>query len=246
MTLKNQIALVTGASRGIGRAICTTLAADGATVVAAARNLDAIHSWTQEASDLQPRIIPMALDVCDRAACDRIVDEIIQKHERVDILVNNAGITRDGLLMSMDDEAFDAVLDTNLKGAFYLMRAVSRHMVRARKGRIINISSFSGLSGNAGQANYSAAKAGLNGLTKAAAKELAKRGVLCNVIAPGFIETDMTDVLPEKLKETAKQIIPMQRFGVSEEIACVVRFLAGPDASYITGQVISVDGGLHM
>lgn len=246
MNLKDQIALVTGGSRGIGRAICETLAREGATVVATARNLDAIHSWAQQLPDLAGRITPVALDVCDRAACDRVVDDIIQKHERLDILVNNAGITRDGLLMSMEDDAFDAVLDTNLKGAFYLMRSVSRHMVRARRGRIINISSFSGLSGNAGQANYSASKAGMIGLTKSAAKELAKRGVLCNVIAPGFIETDMTDVLPDKLKDAAKQFIPMQRFGAPAEIAGVVRFLAGPDANYVTGQVLSVDGGLHM
>jgi 3-oxoacyl-[acyl-carrier protein] reductase len=246
VTLKDQVALVTGGSRGIGRAICETLARDGAMVIATARNVDAIHSWVQEQPELRGRVTPMALDVCDRAACDRVVEELIQKHERIDVLVNNAGITRDGLLMSMEDDAFNAVLDTNLKGAFYLMRAVSRHMVRARKGRIINISSFSGLSGNAGQANYSAAKAGMIGMTKAVAKELAKRGVLCNVVAPGFIETDMTDVLPEKLKETAKQIIPMQRFGQPAEIAAVVRFLAGPDSGYITGQTLSVDGGLHM
>ncbi|GMU83917.1 MAG: 3-oxoacyl-[acyl-carrier-protein] reductase [Phycisphaerales bacterium] len=246
MFLKDQIALVSGASRGIGRAICESLAREGALVYAAARNLDAIHSWVAEAPGVKAQIVPVALDVTNRAACDKVVDDIAARHEHLDILVNNAGITKDGLLMTMEDDQFDAVLNTNLKGAFYLMRAASRYMVRARRGRIINISSFSGLSGNAGQANYAAAKAGMNGLTKSVAKELAKRGVLCNAIAPGFIETDMTDVLPDKVKETVKPLIPMQRFGSAAEIASVVRFLAGPDASYITGQVLSVDGGLHM
>ncbi len=245
MTLKDQIAIVTGASRGIGRAICEALARDGATVIATARNTDAVHSWAVESGDLQPRIVPMALDVTDRAACDRIIDEVSTKHSRIDILVNNAGITKDGLVMNMEDEQFDAVMDTNLNGAFYMIRAVSRHMVRARRGRIINISSFSGLSGNAGQANYAAAKGALNALTKSVAKELGKRGVLVNAIAPGFIKTDMTDVLPDALKEGVKQLIPLQRFGAPAEIAGVVRFLSGPDAAYITGQVLSVDGGLH-
>lgn len=245
MKLQDQIALVTGASRGIGRAICEVLARDGATVIAAARNTDAIQSWAAELGSVAGRIETTRLDVTDRSACDRVVDDVIARHERVDVLVNNAGITRDGLVMNMEDDAFDAVLDTNLKGAFYLTRAVARHMVRARRGRIINISSFSGLAGNAGQSNYAAAKAGLNGLTKAVAKELGKRGVLVNAIAPGFIETDMTEVLPDKLKDGVKQIIPLARFGTAAEVAGVVRFLAGPDASYITGQVISVDGGLH-
>lgn len=245
MTLKDQTAIVTGASRGIGRAVCEALARDGATVIATARNSDAVHSWAVESGDLQPRIVPMALDVTDRAACDRIIEEVATKYTRIDILVNNAGITKDGLVMNMEDEQFDAVMDTNLKGAFYMIRGVSRHMVRARRGRIINISSFSGLSGNAGQANYAAAKGALNALTKSVAKELGKRGVLVNAIAPGFIKTDMTDVLPDALKEGVKQLIPLQRFGAPAEIAGVVRFLSGPDAAYITGQVLSVDGGLH-
>lgn len=246
MLLKDHIAIVTGASRGIGRAICEALAHDGATVIAAARNTDAVHSWAVESGDLRSRILPMALDVTNREACDRVVEEVIAKHQRIDVLVNNAGITKDGLIMNMEDEQFDAVMNTNLKGAFHMIRAASRYMVRARKGRIINISSFSGLSGNAGQANYAAAKGALNALTKSVAKELGRRGVLVNAIAPGFIKTDMTDVLPEALKEGVKQLIPLQRFGSPAEIAGVARFLAGPDSAYITGQVISADGGLHM
>ena len=246
MMLKDQIALVTGASRGIGKAICAALAREGATVVATARKTETVESWRGELGDLASQIVPMALDVTDRAACDKCVDDVVEKFKKLSILVNNAGITKDGLLMSMEDDQFDAVINTNLRGAFFMMRAATRYMLRARAGRIINISSFSGLSGNAGQANYAAAKAGLNGLTKAAAKEVAKRGVLVNAIAPGFIETDMTEVLPGDLKDKVKLIIPMQRFGKADEIASVATFLAGPGAGYITGQIFSVDGGLHM
>jgi 3-oxoacyl-[acyl-carrier protein] reductase len=239
------VAVVTGGSRGIGRAICIALAREGARVVAAARNTDAIQSWMSSEGDLASRIIPVPIDVTDSAAAERLIDDTAGKLGRLDILVNNAGITRDGLVMNMEDEQFDSVIDTNLRAAFRLTRAASRHMVRARRGRIINISSISGIAGNAGQANYAAAKAGLIGFSKSVAKELGKRGITCNVVAPGFIETDMTDVLPEKLKEQLKPMIPLQRFGSAAEIASVVAFLAGPGASYITGQVIVADGGLH-
>ena len=246
--MENRIALVTGGSRGIGRAICLALAKRGATVVACARNTAALDELASEAQkrELRGVIDPQALDVCDRAAIDALVEAVSSKYARIDILVNNAGITRDGLLMNMDDEQFEEVLTTNLRSAFWLTRAVSRLMVRQRYGRIINIGSISGVMGNAGQANYAASKAGLIGFSKTVAKELGKRKITCNVVAPGFIATDMTAALPEKIKESVVQLVPLGRFGEVEEVAVVVAFLAGDEASYITGQVILVDGGMHM
>lgn len=248
MLLKDQIAIVTGASQGIGREICLAFAGQGAMVLACARNEGKLNDLADEAkrTELPGQIKAAKLDVTDRSAIDAVVEQVMETHGKIDVLVNNAGITEDTLVMSMDDDQFDRVIATNLTSAFWLTRAVTRHMVRARQGRIINISSISGVMGNAGQANYAASKAGMIGLTKSVAKELGKRKVTCNAIAPGFVTTQMTDRLPDKVKEGAMQLIPLGRFGEPREIAAVATFLASEGSSYMTGQVLVVDGGLRM
>jgi len=241
-----RVAFVTGGSRGIGAAIVQRLAKDGFHVVAVARSLDKLEAVCNQIKSEGGSAEPMVVDIADAKALGAAVEKVAETHGRLDVLVNNAGITKDGLILRMDDEDFDAVIDTNLKSAFVTIRTAARPMMRAKGGRIINIGSVSGVAGNAGQANYAASKAGLIGLSKSVAKELAGKNITCNVVAPGFISTDMTDVLNDTIKEKVKEVIPLRRFGQPQEIAGVVSFLAGPDSSYVTGQVIVVDGGMVM
>lgn len=245
--LNGKTAIVTGASRGIGRAIACKLAAQGAAVVVNYNGSeDKAKEVEQEIRQAGGTASIYQCNVADYAQCEKFIQDVIQEYGCLDILVNNAGITKDGLLMKMSEEDFDQVIDINLKGAFHTIRFASRQMLKQRSGRIINMSSVSGVAGNAGQANYAASKAGLIGLTKAAARELASRGITVNAIAPGFIETDMTDVLPEKVKEVSVAQIPLGRFGKPEQVAAAAAFLASEEAGYITGQVLHVDGGMVM
>lgn len=243
--LKNKIAVVTGASRGIGREIAKTLAAKGAAVIvnyngSAAKAQEVVDEITAAGGQAEA----VQCNVSDFQAAGELMDYVVKQYGRVDILVNNAGITRDNLLMKMSEEDFDAVINTNLKGAFNCIKSISRQMLKQKGGRIINISSVSGVMGNAGQANYSASKAGVIGLTKAVARELATRGITCNAVAPGFIETEMTAVLSDGVKETVTGQIPMKKFGKTSDVANLAAFLASDEAGYITGQVICVDGGM--
>ena len=247
MKLENKVALVTGAARGIGKAIAKALAAEGAVVIvnyngSAQRAAETV----KEIEEAGGKALAIRCNVADFTACKDMIDGIIKEQGRLDILVNNAGITRDGLLMKMSEEDFDSVMDTNLKGAFNCIRHAARQMIKQKSGRIISISSVSGVLGNAGQANYSASKAGIIGLTKATAREVASRGSTVNAIAPGFITTDMTEVLSEVVKTSVTETIPMKKFGKPEDIAQTALFLASEEAAYITGQVICVDGGMAM
>ena len=245
MELEGKAALVTGGSRGIGRAVCLELARRGACVaVNYAGNAAAAEETVESCKAKGVDAFSVQADVADAAACDAMVKEVLSRFGRLDILVNNAGITRDGLMPMLKDADWDAVLDANLKGAFHCMRAAYRPMMKQKYGRVVNLSSIVGLRGNAGQANYAASKAGLIGLTKSMAKELAGRNVTVNAVAPGFIDTDMTAALPEKARESLLASIPMGRLGQGEDVAKAVAFFAGDGAGYVTGQVLCVDGGM--
>jgi 3-oxoacyl-[acyl-carrier protein] reductase len=245
MDLTERVALVTGASRGIGRAIARTLAQQGATVVAAARGENA-RAVAEEITATGGRAEFATVDVAAPASAEEAVGGVVARHGRIDILVNNAGIARDQLMLRMKREDWDAVIATNLTAAFALTQAALKHMIRQRSGRIVSISSVVGQAGNAGQANYAASKAGLIGFSKAVALEVASRGITVNVVAPGLIETDMTRAITEQAQGEWQSRIPLKRFGTPEDVAAAVCFLASNEASYITGQVLAVNGGMYM
>jgi 3-oxoacyl-[acyl-carrier protein] reductase len=244
--LANQVAVVTGAGRGIGRAIALKFASEGADVVCVSRTVENSEKVAAEVRALGRRAWAHAVDVSESASITGAAEKILAEAGRVDILVNNAGVTRDGLFMRMSEADWDTVLNTNLRGAFLFTKAFSRAFMKQRQGRIINIASVIGLIGNAGQANYAASKAGLIGFTKSVAKELGSRGVTCNAIAPGFIQTDMTSALDEKIREALLKQIPLGGFGEAEDIAQAALYLSGPGGRYVTGQVLTVDGGMVM
>lgn len=247
MNLKGKTAVVTGGSRGLGRAICLELAAGGANLVFCfAGNEAAAQETAQACRALGAEVDYLRCNVADNTQVKELMETAVQRFGCIDILVNNAGITRDGLMLTMKESDFDQVVETNLKGTFLCMKAVARQMVKQRCGRIINLSSVVGLHGNAGQVNYAASKAGVIGMTKSLAKELASRGVTVNAVAPGFMETDMTAALSEAARAATLAAVPMGRMGTAEDVAQAVAFLASDCAGYITGQVLGVDGGMGM
>ncbi|MGH9405022.1 MAG: 3-oxoacyl-[acyl-carrier-protein] reductase [Terriglobia bacterium] len=244
--MEGKVALVTGASQGIGRACALALADAGAATGLGSRSLDKLQGLASEIEGRGGRAVALGLDVADAASVKAAVASLIGACGKIDILVNNAGITRDNLVLRMKSEDWEAVLKTNLDGAFHCIRAVLPLMVRQRSGRIINIASVVAQTGNAGQANYVAAKAGLIGLTKAVAAEVGSRGITVNAVAPGFIATAMTEQLPEGVRQKILSLVPLQRIGTDRDVACAVRFLASDEASYITGHCLNVNGGMHM
>jgi 3-oxoacyl-[acyl-carrier protein] reductase len=246
LKLTGKVALVTGAAQGIGRAVGLLLARNGADIVVSDINLEKAEETAKEIRAIGPKAMAVKVDVSNLSDVERMVEAIIEKLAKIDILVNNAGITRDKLILRMTEEDWDAVLGVNLKGTFNCTKTVIRHMAKQRSGKIVNIASVVGEMGNAGQANYSASKAGVIGLTKTIAREYAQRGITVNAIAPGYIETPMTDALPEKAKEELKKLIPMERLGKPEDVAEAVLFLVCEESSYITGQVLNVNGGIYM
>ena len=244
--LDNKVAIITGGNAGVGKEIAKLFASEGAKVVISARRQQVLEEAAKEIEAAGGTVLCVPTDISKVDDVKNLVSKTVETFGQLDILINNAGITKDGLLMAMSEADFDNVIDTNLKGCFQMIRFASRRMMKQRYGRIINVSSVSGVAGNAGQANYSASKAGIIGLTKSAAKELASRGITCNAIAPGFVKTEMTDVLSDEVKENAKKQIPLGRFAEPEDIANAAVFLASDKASYITGQVLLVDGGMVM
>lgn len=243
---QKRVAVVTGASRGIGEAIAKALAKQGRHVVLVARSADKLEAVKQQIESEGGSAAVKACDFADGAAVASVIEAIADEYGRLDILVNNAGVTRDGLVLRMSDQQFDEVININLRSAFIACRTAAKSMLRGKWGRIINISSVAGLVGNAGQANYAASKAGLIGLTKSLGKELGGKNITANIVAPGFIETDMTSVLPDAIKEGAKSVTPLRRFGQAHEIASAVAYFASEEAGYTTGQTLAVDGGMTM
>jgi 3-oxoacyl-[acyl-carrier protein] reductase len=243
---EGRVALVTGASRGIGEAIARRLASEGATVIAAARTAEVLEATVATIAAAGGRAVALRLDLADSGSIEAGVKSALTTHGQIDVLINNAGVTDDGLILRMSKESWDRVLATNLTGAFLLTQAVVKSMVRRRYGRIVNITSVVGLMGNAGQSNYAASKAGLVGLTKSIARELASRQVTCNAVAPGFIETAMTEKMTEEARQSLFGQIPLGRLGAPADVASAVAFLASEEASYITGHVLNISGGLYM
>lgn len=246
MKLKGRVALITGAAQGIGKSVALLLAQNGADIVVSDINLEKAEETAKEIESIGSKAIAIKVDVANLKDVERMVESILEKFGKIDILVNNAGITRDKLILRMTEEDWDAVLNVNLKGTFNCTKAVVRHMAKQRSGKIVSIASVVGEMGNAGQVNYSASKAGVIGLTKTIAREFAQREINVNAIAPGYIETPMTEVLPEKVKEELKRLIPMERLGKPEDVAEAVLFLVSEESNYITGQVLNVNGGIYM